>query len=89
MVPIIVILVPGLTGFLLTSVLWPNNDHARLDPVMALGLKVSIGLGLGVGVGSYLSFALQALNFSNAVAIACVEALLLVACLLPIVVAET
>ena len=49
MAPIIVIVVPGLTGFLLTSVLWPHDDHARLDPLMALGLRVSIGLGLGCG----------------------------------------
>ena len=76
MAPIIVIVVPGLTGFLLTSVLWPHDDHARLDPLMALGLRVSIGLGLGVGVCSYLSFALQVLNISGTLAIACLEALL-------------
>ena len=80
MVPAIVVVVPALTGFLLTSLLWRHEDHARLDPFTMLGLRVSIGFGLGTGICSYLSFVLQALGASSVFGIACVEASLL-ACL--------
>lgn len=78
MAPILVVILPGLIGFFLTSVLWPRHDHNRLDPLMSLGLRVSIGFGLGVGVCSYLSFALQVLNITLPLAAACLETLLLV-----------
>lgn len=80
MVPIIVVVVPALTGFLLTSLLWRHADQARLDPFMNLGLRVSIGFGLGIGICSYLSFVLQALDLYSVFWIAGVEAVLL-ACL--------
>ena len=81
MVPIIVVVVPALTGFLLTSLLWRHEADTRLDPFTMLGLRVSIGFGLGIGICSYLAFVMQALNFSPVFGIASVEVVLL-ACLL-------
>ena len=80
MVPEIVVVVPALTGFLLTSLLWRHAGQTRLDPFLNLGLSVSIGFGLGIGICSYLFFVLQALNLYSVFWIAGVEAVLL-ACL--------